>query len=306
MLTLADLSQGGTILRLEGSLPSIEAQIPCGILGTEADSGKDTATIIDPGGRLPLVQILGKCRTMLIDKGLPIPVLSGARWIPATLYPSVQGEVDKLKYEFAAAVDVFRGAWGTNKANWRARQLEKLAARLGDARANKAMQWLEGKFTRPPQGALRSYTFALAASSSEIASDAAESEQALVGDIVTAFAQEPRERLTKSCDALLSLVAGGGKITRKTFNSRRDEAKILLALNKFLGDNGLAEAAHALYSAMEEAEGFYASAGSTADPLCTGACKAGAEKTLETLVATGAQAGVDIALCLAQGRVLSL
>ena len=153
-LTLEDLANGGSIVRLRISRPSIEATIPLSIFGVEntrenKKGGKDTGHIVDPEKLAPLVRIELQMRAALIDAGLIIPVVDGGRWIPMERIPQLMTKLDSLSGEFNEALNLFRADFNKSRDAWlNTQQLEVFKARFKDADViQRSADYLRHRFT---------------------------------------------------------------------------------------------------------------------------------------------------------------
>lgn len=261
-LTWEDLFSQGTLVDLDVGVWSGLARLLPGDLGIPKTDEVRTALtfgherLVSKAFLQPIRDAEQAARQAVDDVSITFPLIRGSRYVPRKNREKLEARLVQIRIDFSAAVTKFLTEYQKHRTEMAGTLRQALAtaakssmfvdaamARLTEKYPTEAtlgnlmyMKWRYLAITAPKDGA---------AAAGEV-----DAVNEAIGDIVGGLRREVQSKL----DDVLALVARGGKITAKTFNSAKRTIDRIASLNVF-GDAGLAAAVEKFRAVIDAAAG---------------------------------------------------
>jgi len=193
-------------------------------------------------------------RKLLDENSIPFPLVQGSRYIPKARRTEIEAKLEELRGKFNAAVETFAAGYEAHRTEMRGTLRKAITDAAKDAAGiDGTMARLEGLY--PSQEGVKNL-FSMSWRFFSIAppqdGTLADGETNAVEEAIEDMIKRLREEVAEKMTDMLALVARGGKLTQKTYNSAKAVCDRLESLNIF-GDAGLAEAINKLRAVVNQA-----------------------------------------------------
>jgi len=205
----------------------------------------------------PIRTVAHEARKLLDENSIPFPLVQGSRYIPKAKRDQIDKQLQKLSGQFSAEVQKFCEGYEAHKKEMLVKIREALsqAARNTDA-VNSAMQRIEAQYPSVAGAhskfSLRWKWFSISPPQDGTLADG---ESNAVEECLESMVNRLRAEVDEKMTDVLTLVAKGGKLTQKTYNSAKSVCDKIESLNIF-GDKKLSEAINKMRQVIDRAANF--------------------------------------------------